>query len=341
VAETPEDEISAASGRRLEMRRYRHDEAVAHEPIYDTELDLHCTFGVADDGIERPSRDQAMTHRFSEDPGALAVLEALGGDAPALLGRGGEASVYALDPERVLRIQRPGAKENSVRARASLLDELRSSADRLSFSIPRVLEIDFVAERWVSVETRLPGRSLESELETVVGPEREALIRLYLSAANELGDLTLSRRFFGELHEGDPIRGQTWRDYLERRARHSLELGGDVYSSLSPSELTAPFEEPRTSALVYLDAYPGNVLVEEGGVTAILDFGGGVLIGDPRFNALAAATYLSGEDRAIGEAWLAERGVTPTGPFRRWLAAYWAFARDDEALAAWCRSELL
>jgi hypothetical protein len=282
-----------------------------------------------------------VTNRFPEDPGALAVLEELRADPEALLGRGGEASVYALDHDRVLRIQRPGASEKGVRARASLLDELRACAHRLSFSIPRVLEIDFIAERWVTVEPRLSGRSLESELEVTDGAKREELIRFYLSAANELGTLTLSRPFLGELHEGDAIRSETWLSYLERRARHSLKLGGDVYAALNASELAAPFEEPEASAFIYLDAYPGNVLVEDGRVTAILDFGGGVLIGDPSFNALAAVTYLSREDRAIGEAWLTERAVATAEPFRRWLAAYWAFARDDEALSAWCRSELL
>ncbi len=53
VAETPEDEISAASGTRLRMPRYRHDEAVLHDTIYDTELGVHCTFRVAGDGVER------------------------------------------------------------------------------------------------------------------------------------------------------------------------------------------------------------------------------------------------------------------------------------------------
>ncbi len=282
-----------------------------------------------------------MTNRFPEDPGALAALREFGCDAEALLGRGGEATVFALGDERVLRIHRPGTSEDGVLARASLLDELGASAGRLSFSIPRVFEVAFVAERWVTEERRLPGRPLESELAAASGAEREALVRAYLSAADELGQLAISRPFVGELHEGDPIRAETFREYLELRARHSLKLGGDAYAAISASDVAAPFEEPRQRAFVYLDAYPGNVLVDGGRVTAIVDFGGGVVIGDPAFNALAAATYLAGADRALGEAWLAERNVAGAGHFRRWLAAYWAFARDEEALSAWCRSELL
>ncbi len=105
-----------------------------------------------------------------------------------------------------------------------------------------------------------------------------------------------------------------------------------AYAHVNASELAAPFEEPTASAFVYLDVYPGNVLVHAGRVSAVLDFGGGVLIGDPRFNALAAASYLRSEDRPTGEAWLAERGLAATRAFRRWLAAYWAFgSRRREA----------
>jgi Ser/Thr protein kinase RdoA (MazF antagonist) len=282
-----------------------------------------------------------VTERFPEDPGAAAVLREIGSGPARLLGRGGEASVYALDDERVLRIHRHGASETGVRGRTALLDELQASAHQVSFAIPRVLTVDFIRERWVTVELRLAGRSLENELATLPKEARTALVRAYLSAATELGKLAVSRPFFGELHEDDPVRDETWQSYLERRARHSLALGGEAYSRVSAAELARPFEEPPTRHFVYLDAYPGNVLVEKGRVSAILDFGGGVLIGDPRFNALAAASYLHSEDRAVGEAWLADRGIVSAGPFRRWLAAYWAFASDDETLGAWCRAELV
>jgi hypothetical protein len=278
--------------------------------------------------------------RFPEDPGALAALREFDGDPAALLGRGGEASVYALDDEHVLRVARAGATGLGVRSRAALLDELRSSVDRLSFSIPRVLEVDFVHERWCTVERRLLGRPLEDELAITRGTSRVELVRRYLSAVAELGELAIARPFWGELHEGDAVRAETWRGYLERRARLGLELGGADFSRVNAGELATPFDEPSASGFVYLDVYPGNVLVHAGRVSAVLDFGGGVLIGDPRFNALGAASYLHGADRAAGEAWLAERGLGSTSDVRRWLAAYWAFARDDEKLSAWCRAEL-
>ncbi len=102
----------------------------------------------------RPSRHAIASPKIPERSLFSASSTAI---RQALLGRGGEASVYALDEEHILRVSRPGATELGVRARAALLGELQSSAHRLSFSIPRVLEIDFVHDRWCTVERRLRG----------------------------------------------------------------------------------------------------------------------------------------------------------------------------------------
>jgi hypothetical protein len=53
VAEVPKDEISAASGTRLEVRRFRHGDVTLPSAIYDTERGEECTFTVASDGVER------------------------------------------------------------------------------------------------------------------------------------------------------------------------------------------------------------------------------------------------------------------------------------------------
>jgi aminoglycoside phosphotransferase (APT) family kinase protein len=98
-------------------------------------------------------------------------------------------------------------------------------------------------------------------------------------------------------------------------------------------------EEP---VFVYLDAHPTNVLAADGRVTAIVDFGGVAIIGEARFGAVVPATYLTDRDQPLAQAWLRERGLSELfKPTRRWIAAFWSFARDDVALFAWCRSVLL
>jgi hypothetical protein len=74
------------------------------------------------------------------------------------------------------------------------------------------------------------------------------------------------------------------------------------------------------------------------------------LVGDRRLEPLAAVAYLhpnitptaSDADRALAQAWLAERNLVPLyEPARRWLAAFWSIARDDRKLHEWCREILL
>lgn len=283
-----------------------------------------------------------MSERFLEDPGVPAVLAALGVPSDARLGCGGEASVYALDASRVLRIHRAGTSVASVDRRAALLAELQPSASRLPFKIPRVLERRLVADRVVTVEPRLPGRPLSDVLAASSGPERAALIEAYLAAAARLAELAIERPFFGDLLADDPLRCVTFREYLIARARESLRRCGDELAALDVEALCAPLPEPERPEFVYLDVYPGNLLVEGDTVTAVTDFGGVAFIGDGRFNVLAAASYLPLEDEPVVRRFLDERGSFELfGPVRRWVAAFWAFAADDPVLHAWCRSVLI
>jgi aminoglycoside phosphotransferase (APT) family kinase protein len=108
--------------------------------------------------------------------------------------------------------------------------------------------------------------------------------------------------------------------------------------------------EPDAPAFVHLDAFPGNMLVDDGQIAAVIDFGSVSLAGDRRLDPLAAVAYLTPDitpvatdaDREVGREWLAERGlILLYAAARRWIAAYWSAARTDVRLHAWCRSVLL
>jgi aminoglycoside phosphotransferase (APT) family kinase protein len=283
-----------------------------------------------------------MSIRFGEDPGARAVLAEFALEPSALLGRGGEASVYALDDSRVLRVHRAGTSEVSVRRRAALLDELEPSARRLPYAIPRVLTVANRADRIVTIEPRLPGRPLSDALGQETGARRAALVRSYLDAVDRLTELELVRPFYGDLLMDDAIRKTSFREYLRERARVSLTAAGGELQKVPHQSLADALPEPATPSFVYLDAYPGNLLVQGDTITAVLDFGGVALMGDARLNALAAAAYLPPGDAGTVAAWLAEHDLAELyGPARRWVAAFWSFACDDALLAEWCRSVLL
>lgn len=285
------------------------------------------------------------------------MLAALGIEADALLGHGGEASVFALDADRVARINNRGAEH--LEARAAFGAELRRSADRVPFAIPEVLETREIAGHVVTIERRLPGRDLMAVLDEASADDRVALIHAYLEAAARIGDLAIERPWCGELVRGDAIRLDSFETYLEARATANLRAGGvgGIDSGALASELTraleaTPTPEGGARALVHLDAFPGNML--GGGstgteVTAVLDFSVIALVGDRRLDPLAGVAYLdpritpvaTDADRAVAQGWLRARGLEGAyEPARRWLAAFWSFAVEDARLQEWTRDVL-
>ena len=284
------------------------------------------------------------------DPSLLRVLGELGVDPGALLGYGGEACVFAYGDEQIARIYHADTDGTTVEARSLLLGELRPHHGRLSFAIPYVCELRVVAERFVTFEPRLRGQTLARALLDVQGAGRGELLVSTLEASRALGRLPLTRPWFGELCQVTPIRAPSWKEYLRQRARASLAAAGDAFADVDVEALCLPFEEPANPGLVHLDLFAGNVLVDGGSVTAVLDFGGVPVFGDPDFDPLTVAVYLRGEmtdgahepDHMICREWLERAGLAERlDAAERWVAAMWSFAVDDAKVQAWCRRVLL
>jgi phosphotransferase family enzyme len=277
------------------------------------------------------------------------LLAHFGLDLGAELGRGGEASVYALDAERVLRVPHLPSRPEALARHVAFLEELGRSAARVPFQIPEVLEQVAFGSEVVSVERRLPGRPLLEVLGALSGPARTQLIRAHLDAASRIGDLQVERAFFGELNHPAAIRTRTFAEYLARRAQQSLQAGPDELRHLDPVALASAWPEPESRALVHLDAFAGNMLTDGAVITAVIDFGVVSLIGDRRLDPLLTAAYLvpllcrtaEPEDQSVCREWLDEHELLALyEPARRWIAAYWSFARDDAALCKWCQRVL-
>lgn len=270
-----------------------------------------------------------------------SLLKAFGVFPDAFLGNGNEASVFALDDARVLRVGHPGATAESYAERSALLDTLARTADRLPFAIPRCLETLEVDGRQVAIETRLSGKPMATALNEATGSARRAMVRRYLDAADQIGNLVLERPWFGDLFGANAVRSTDWRAYLQGRAERSLR---SAHLTVDAAALAADLPDLERAAFVHMDVFPGNVLVDGDRVCAIIDFGTSSMVGDRRLEPIAAAAYLATpitpnateDDRRIAREWLEERGYGPLfAPMQRWLAAYWAFATDDTALFGW------
>ena len=286
------------------------------------------------------------------NPCNKAVLAAFGlGTDDEPLGRGGEAATYALDGDRILRVLHPGGDIDQIRRNKALLRDLNASA--VSFQIPEILEFGDIGGRAYGIERLLPGSSLVELLKTIEGPERDHLIESYLEAAHALGDLRRGGwNFYGELAIAQPVRTETWREFLTKRAAKSLAKAGYPLDQVDAAGLALDLPEPARPEFVHLDAFAGNMLTDGARITAILDFGPTCIAGDRRFDPLAAAVYLEPQhlllpisttrDMDVARSWLRSVGLLDMlEPARRWLAAYWAFAVNDAPLQSWCRSVLL
>lgn len=288
--------------------------------------------------------------RLEDDAPLLRVMRRFGVGRDALLGIGGEACVFALGKDRILRVHHPGTTRHAVEQRARLLEELHRSAGAVPFAIPRVDETVEEHGRLVTIEPRLPGRPLLEVLGELTGAERDHLLTRFLDGSARLHALRVDRPWYGDLCDSTPVRASSYRAYLEERARRSLAAAGGALARIDAAELSAALPEPDRPSFVHLDLYPGNVLVEGREVSAVVDFGGPSLVGDARLDPLSAAIYLTpyitpaatDRDRSLAREWLKAQDLADLfAPAERWLAARWAFARDDVQLHAWCRRILL
>ncbi|MEE2702946.1 MAG: aminoglycoside phosphotransferase family protein [Myxococcota bacterium] len=288
--------------------------------------------------------------RFPPDFGLAQMLESNGLTPDAMIGYGGEARVYALDEGRVLRVYRQGTDLERVERRTALLSELARSRDRVPFSIPEVLEPARTEGRIATVERRLPGRPLTEILRESEGDAREALVRAYLEAAARIRDLAIEASAYGDLCQSEPISTETFQAYLEQRAARNLAVAGPPFERVDPAALARALPEPAGGAFVHLDAYPGNMLSDGRAITAVIDFGVVAIRGDARLDPLSAAAYLSPlitpgaieADGVVATHWLSEHGMGALyEPARRWIAAFWSPASNDDGLHRWCRSVLL
>jgi aminoglycoside phosphotransferase (APT) family kinase protein len=287
---------------------------------------------------------------FPDDLGLISVAEALGLVPDAVLGHGGEAWVFALGDDRVVRILHKGGRAEQIVRRQELVAQL--SLARPPFALPEVLDVGDVGGRAYAVERRLPGRAVAEALGAPDAGARRRLVERYMEAAAALGDLSLdSGGVFGDLLADNPITTSTWRAYLVERAATNLARSTSDFWSVDAAEIAGAFPEPEAPAFVHLDAFAGNMLTDGTVITAVIDIGTTSLAGDRRFDPVAAAVYLATpeitpmatEDEIVAAmSWLRAVGLDEWfGPVRRWLAAFWSYAVDDVDLLHWCRRVLL
>ena len=279
----------------------------------------------------------------------VEVLRAFGVGPNDYLGHGGEAWVYALGHDRVLRVLHRGGSIDDVRTRAALVAELREGTNPIP--LHELFDVGERAGRVYAIERRLLGHSVLSALAHLGGSTRTQLIEAHLDAAHALGDLNLEPRgYFGDLIHEEPIRTATWHDYLQARAARNVARSVSPFTALESEDFASALPEPDVGSFVHLDAFAGNMLTDGTTITAVLDIGVTSVVGDRRLDPVATAAYLlstdisptaRASDKDVVLGWLRNRGLIDLfEPARRWLAAFWTFAIDDPRVLRWCTEVL-
>lgn len=143
------------------------------------------------------------------------VLRTYGLGEANLLGVGWESRIYALGKDRILKIPHPDpGAEVLVRAQAAFTGELPP----LPFAVPKVREIRHVGGILITIEDRIPGRSLAEILPGLTGTRRRTALAAYLEVADAMA-IARTDAEYGDILVSNPVRRPHWGEYLADRLR--------------------------------------------------------------------------------------------------------------------------
>jgi hypothetical protein len=266
------------------------------------------------------------------------------------LGSGDEAEVYALGPERVIRLYKELPDCDLAKRRRDFYATLDST--RVAFRVPVVLDDGERDGVYYTVEQRIAGVSLADALPRLKGTARQLALRGYAETALAVRRLGCPQEGFGEILAPSPIRTETWPDFILSRASKCLEaqhhsvvarMGGADRALRQLEGLLAqcPCSRPQ---LVHGDYYLANVMINsDGQVTGLIDFGALTVMGDPRMDAAGAVLYLAEmdgvttEDKRIVLDCVQEHGINEAVlALYRTFYAFRFLATDREPVLRWC-----
>jgi aminoglycoside phosphotransferase (APT) family kinase protein len=274
------------------------------------------------------------------------------------IGHGGEATVYELTGDRVLRVFHKTPDSTIVRHIMPFYEQLARYT--LPFAVPKILEFGDDDGLAYSLDRRIPGRAFHDVLPGLSGTDRERALDSYTDAAGALAVIELKDQPYGEFQFDDALQSTTWAGFLLARLDANYERGrsdlveaipdvDDIVDSLRARIGSLP-DPPKV--LVHGDYFPGNVLMDDDlNVTGLIDFGWLTVAGDPAMDLASAAIFLdvvrghhASDPERVHARLLATFGESLAELieiFRGWYAVRFSpYKADDQSLFAWCVKSL-
>jgi hypothetical protein len=217
-------------------------------------------------------------------------------EQPHLIATGTEADVYSLDDARVLKVYRAEGALKHVQALQDFYN--RASVENVGFAIPSINECGSYEEMVYSVDQRLVGVPL-SDIPHAF--EDSQLTEQYIDTVLAIQKITVFPPYARRKLLDPSGRPEDWNSFIREEAikKHrklSNELPAKVVEILGPITVLADFfDSPYKGEdrLVHGDYHPGNVLILDGRVSAVVDFGTFTLFGDPLYDAATACGFFS------------------------------------------------
>ena len=277
----------------------------------------------------------------------------------ALLGKGSESQVYALDQSRVLRVYPSGASLDALQARQHFYTQL--AARHPPFVIPTVLDQGVIHDHPYTIEQRMHGYDFARVLPQLTGEDRARALTSYLDLATQIGTIQFPDAPFGELILPGTLQRDTWSQFMWDRAQQTLQISRrdiehdvpqlDRLLSAFHTRLLSMLAIP-TRSLVHGDYFPGNVFIDEAlRVYAVGDFGYSTVVGDPHMDIAGAIVFLEvvegyqAADTQLLLGYLQQSSVGVSAEiielYRLYYSLYFSHCKhDDPKTYAWCIQNL-
>lgn len=231
--------------------------------------------------------------------------------------QGHDNRTYRLGDSMLIRMPTAADYVLKVPKEQELLPQL---AKRLSFSIPAPLKMGKPSADYpypFSIYKWLSGKSIN--LLTLTDQEKEQLAFDLAKFLKELQAIT-------DVEGPEPGQHNWWRgDHVsvyDKGAREQIsELADfiDVTKALALWDQASATKWDKTPVWIHGDFAIGNLLIDGGELSAVIDFGGAA-VGDPACDLVIAWTYLSGKTREI---FISEMGMDQDTWLRARAWALW------------------
>ncbi|ETZ04953.1 aminoglycoside phosphotransferase family protein [Holospora undulata] len=220
--------------------------------------------------------------------------------------QGHDNRTYRLGEHMLIRM--PTAKTYALKVpkEQELLPQL---AKRLSVSIPAPIKMGKPSANYpypFSIYQWLPGKSIN--LLTLTTQDKEQLafdLAKFLKELQTINDVAGPPAFAGASAWCEPGQHNWWRgDHVSVYDKGAREQIAELAEIIDASKALALWDKAcatiwnKAPIWIHGDFAIGNILMDSGKISAVIDFGGAA-VGDPACDLVIAWTYLSGKARGI------------------------------------------